>query len=70
MILALWEPRENDFKGFPCSGSLRRRILKDFLALGASWPRPELARAGGLNSFNLLTHLTLLTLLTLLIHFP
>ena len=41
-----------DFRGFWTSGSLWRRILEDFLALGASWPRPELARAGAPSFFN------------------
>ena len=36
-----------EFRGFWTSGGLGRRILEDFLALGASWPRPELARVGG-----------------------
>ena len=48
-----------DFKGFWTSGGLGRRILKDFLALGASWPRSELSRAGGLSSFNSFNFLNL-----------
>ena len=55
VILDDFEPQGASAEGFErisLSGCIRKRILKDSLPLGASWPRSELSRAGGLSSFN------------------